>query len=114
MKNNLDNWEDIFVFPTVEDYTDSISKNIESLDEIEKMINRTSKEIDKIIRDFKDEYKEYIGKHNQVNELLNSFERIKYEIKDREEEIKNIKKEQKKELEKNKEKVKTLNDEIII
>ena len=98
----------------VEDYTDSINKNIESLDEIEKMINRTSKEIEKIIRDFKDEYKEYIGKHNQVNELLNNFERIKYEIKDREEEIKNIKKEQQKELEKNKEKVKTLDEEIII
>ena len=24
MKNNFDNWEDIFEFPTLEDYTDSI------------------------------------------------------------------------------------------
>ena len=98
----------------VEDYTNSINKNIESLEEIEKMINRTSTEIDKIIYLFKEEYKDYIDKLDNCKELLNNFERIKYEIRDREEEIKNIKKEQIKELEKHKEKVKTLNDDIEI
>ena len=97
----------------VEDYTNSISKNIESLDEIEKMIKKTSKEIEKIISDFKNEYSEYIGKNDKCRELLNSFEKIRFEIRDREEEIKNIKEKQKQELVNNKNKVKTLNNKVI-
>ena len=98
----------------VEDYTNAINKNIESLEEIEKMIKKSSKEIDKIISNFKEEFKEYIPKLDSCKELLSNFEKIKYEIKDREEEIIDIKKKQIIELEKSKVKVKTKVDDLEI
>jgi hypothetical protein len=96
----------------VEDYTNAINKNIESLEEIEKMIKKSSKEIEKIIANFKEEFKEYIPKLDSCKELLSNFEKIKYEIKDREEEIIDIKKKQIIELEKSKVKVKTKVDDL--
>ena len=97
----------------VEDYTDKINMSIESLEEVEKMINKTSKEISKVKNTFKEEYIDYIGKNKKCDELLNSIEKIEYEIKEKEEEIKNIKKEQIKNLEENSTKIKKLNNTTI-
>lgn len=97
----------------VEDYTNTINKSIDSLNEVESMINRTSKEISKIINTFKEEYKDFIGKNNKCDELLNSLEKIEYEIKDKAEEINNIKNEQIKNLEDNTSKIKKLNNRKI-
>lgn len=94
----------------VEDYSKEIEKNIDAIENIEIKIRRTSKEIDKIIDKIKRDYKDYFGKIKKCDELLNNLEKIKYEIKSKEEEIKNIKEQQKKELEKNNAKVKTLNN----
>ena len=94
----------------VEDYSNTINKSIESLEEAVNMIKSTSKEIEKIIESFKEEYKDYIGKNKKCDELLNSLEKISYEIKEKEEDINNIKQEQEKNLEVNKAKVKTLNN----
>ena len=94
----------------VEDYRETIEKSIYSIEDIQKLLNKTTKQIDSIIKDLKKEYKEYFGKVKEVDSLLNNLEKIKYEIKDKEEEIKRIKEEQKKNLEKNNEKVKALNN----
>ena len=94
----------------VTDYSNEIKKNIESIENIENMIGKTSQEIDKIINRVKDEFKEYFGKIKQCDELFKNLERIKFEIKDKEDEIKRIKKEQIKKLEQNDLKIKTLNN----
>ena len=78
MKNNLDNWEDIFVFPTVEDYTDSIIfKNFLIKKQDEKKDLKLNKQIKKKKYQISNMFNKKFGKNflNQKPESLKIFEK---------------------------------------
>ena len=92
----------------INDYSDTIEKKIISIEDIEKLLDRTELEINKIIDSFKDNYSKYVGRVDSYKDLLSNLEKIRFEIKDRREEIRDIKdKQNNKNI--NKEKVKTIN-----
>jgi hypothetical protein len=69
------------------------------------MLTRTNKQIDKMIKQVRDEFSDYIGVIKECDELLSNLSKIKREMEEKEYEINKIKKEQEKVLEKNNAKV---------
>ena len=78
--------------------------------EIVRLLGKTSDQIDKMMRDLKDKFHDYIGVVPECDELLRNLSKIKSEIEEKEYEMKRIKKEQELELEKNDAKVKTIGE----
>ena len=93
---------------TVTDYHKEIENSISQLDDVSLLLNKTTKQIDLTIKEFETEFKEYLNEIPECRELLNNLEKIKDEILEKEYEIKRIKEEQEKNLEKNDAKVKTM------
>jgi hypothetical protein len=89
----------------VEDYSKDIEYSISTIDDSLGMLTRTNKQIDKIIKQVKNEFSEYIGVIKECDELLSNLNKIKGEMEEKEYEINKIKKEQEKVLEKNNAKV---------
>ena len=93
---------------TITDYHKEIENSISQLDDVSKLLNKTSKQIDLTIKEFEKEFKDYINELPECRELLSNLEKIKAEISEKEYEIKRIKEEQEINLEKNDSKVKTM------
>ena len=92
---------------TVTDYSDNIKNSIKELDDAISLLGKTSKQIDKIIKDIETTYKDYIGVISGCTEMLINLRRIKSEVEEKEYEMKKLKQKQKLELEKNNAKVLT-------
>lgn len=90
---------------TVEDYSSSIEANIKEIDKASSVLNKTEKEIDKMIKLIKYEFSEYIGVIKECDELLANLDKVKGELHEKEYEIEKIKTKQEKELERNNAKV---------
>ena len=90
----------------VQDYHDQIKSSIDSINDAIRLLGKTTIQIDKMIRDIKDEFGDYIGKVPECDELLNNLKKIKREMEEKEYEMNRIKREQELELEKNDAKVK--------
>lgn len=95
---------------SVKDYEDSIKNSIESLDDALRLLTKTSKKIDEIIKDIQEKFRDYIGVLPECDELLVNLHKVKSELMEKEYEMERIKSEQKKELEKNNAKVKTIGE----
>ncbi|MBR6137176.1 MAG: hypothetical protein IKQ06_03385 [Bacilli bacterium] len=90
----------------VQDYHDQIKSSIDSINDAIRLLGKTTIQIDKMIRDIKDEFGDYIGKVPECDELLNNLKKIKREMEEKEYEMNRIKREQELELEKNDAKIK--------
>ena len=92
----------------VEDYSREIESSIDAIDDVGRLLKRTSKQIDKMIKKFKEDYKDFIDVIPECNKLLENLEKVKEEIKERDYEVEKIKKEQQINLAKNNEKIKKI------
>ena len=95
----------------VEDYHKEIESSINELDNVENLLKKTSKQIASTIKEVETEFKDYINHIPECRELLANLEKIKQEIEEKEYELKKIKEQQEKNLEKNDAKVKTMTNE---
>lgn len=86
---------------TVKDYSREIEGNIAAIDDASKLLGKTSKQIDKMIYEIKDKFKDYIGVIKECDELLVNLDRIKMNLREKEYEMELIKEQQEKALERN-------------
>ena len=89
----------------VEDYSDDINNSIKAIDQATNDLSKSGKEIDRIILNIKEEFKEYIGVNKDCDELLDKLNKVKNNLKEKEYELEKIKSKQEKELERNNSKV---------
>lgn len=94
----------------VKDYSKEIESSISAIDDISTLLNKTSNQLTKMIKNFKKEYEEYFGVIKECDELLKNLEKVHDDLEEKEYEIAQMKKEQEKNLEKNNAKVKKLNN----
>ncbi len=94
----------------VQDYHSDIVDSINAIDDSLRLLGKTSSQIDKMIIEIEDRYKDYIGVFPECDELIRNLRKIKSDIEEKEYEMKRIKGEQAKELEKNDEKVKEIGE----
>lgn len=92
---------------TVQDYSSDIEYSINSIRDAIDLLSKTGKQVDKMISQIKEDFKDYLGVLRECDELLSNLEKIKSEIKEKEYEMEKIKSQQEKELEKNNAKVLT-------
>lgn len=92
----------------VTDYHKEIERSLSELDDVSSFLNKTSKQIDSTIKEIETEFKDYINEIPECKDLLANLEKIKDEILEKEYELKRIKEEQEKNLEKNDAKVKRM------
>ncbi len=90
----------------VTDYSKDIESSISDLDSILSQITKTEGQIDSVIKEFKEKFKDYIGTSKEVDDILKNLERVSDELKEKEYEIERIREKQQLNLEKNDAKVK--------
>lgn len=91
---------------TVTDYSKQIKGSIEALDDATSTLSKTSGQIDKILREIREDYKDYIGVIQECDEIISNLEKIKRDLREKEYEMEKTKEEQVRLLEKNNAKVK--------
>ena len=91
----------------VEDYSSDIEYTISSIEDAIGVLGKTSKQVDKLISQIYDEFKDYIGVIKECDELLSNLQKIKSDLAEKEYEMERVKKAQERELEKNNAKVLT-------
>ena len=91
----------------VEDYSSDIEYTISSIEDAIGMLGKTSKQVDKLISQIYDEFKDYIGVIKECDELLSNLQKVKSDLAEKEYEMERVKKAQERELEKNNAKVLT-------
>ena len=94
----------------VKNYSTDIENSIFSLDSAINMLEKTSTQVDKMIGQLSDEFKDYLGIIPEVQELVDNLYKIKNDLEEKEYEIYRIKKEQEKVLVENNDKVLKKND----
>ena len=92
---------------TVYDYSKDIEKNIEKIDRVKGNLSKTSNDLDKLLSNIKDEYKEFIGVNKDCDDLISNLEKVKDNLREKEYELDKIKTKQERELERNNAKVLT-------
>lgn len=88
------------------DYHDEITGSISAIEDAIDQLITTGIQIDRLIDEIKTKFSSYLDTVPECRELLSNLKRIKQEINDKEEEMRRIKEQQEKELEKNDVKVK--------
>ena len=91
----------------VEDYSKDIENSIAAIDDASKLLGKTSTQIDKMMKEISEKYKDYIGVIPECDQILSSLKKIKEEVEEKEFEMKRLKKEQELVLERNNAKVLT-------
>lgn len=92
----------------VTDYHKEIESSLSELDNVETLLQKTSKQIDATIKEVEHEFRDYLDNIPELRDLLHNLEKIKDEVLEKEYELKRIKEEQEKNLEKNDAKVKRM------
>ena len=95
---------------SVKDYSDSILDSIEKIDEASLLLDKTSIQIDKMIKEIKEKYSDYLDAIPECREMLSNLNKIKEEVKEKEYEMKKLKQQQELEYERNNAKVKTIGE----
>ena len=93
----------------IKNYTDKIKKEISSIDNIDKSLAKSSKDIRSLISELKIEYKDYIANNSEFLSLLNNLEAIDDNIDEKRYMINNIRNKESKLLQEHTNKIKTLN-----
>ena len=92
----------------VTDYAKTITNSIDAIEKSLNLLNKSKKQLDDMLKDFRENYKQYIGQVKECDQLLDNLETILSELIEKEEELKRLKREQEKNLDKNNEKVKLI------
>ena len=92
---------------TVSDYSFEIENSIKSIDNALHMLGKSNKEVSKLIKQIKEDFKDYLGVLPECDELLSNLEKVQRDLNEKEYEMQKIKKQQEKELERNNAKVLT-------
>ena len=87
------------------DYGEDIKDSISSLEDAIDLLGKTGKQVDRLIDDIHDKFKDYIGVVKECDYLLYDLNKIKDSIKEKEYEMERIKKEQENVLKENNAKV---------
>lgn len=93
---------------SVTDYASEIEGNISKIEDAISIIGKTSLKLEDMIRKIEVDFKDYINVIPECKELLSNLNRLLSELKEKEEELNKTKKQQETLLEKNNQKVKTL------
>ena len=97
----------------VEDYSRQIENSIIELNNVSEYLDKTSTQLKRMIRDFERDYKHYFDTVPECRALLSNLYKVQRELAEKEYELERIKKEQQKNLEKNNQKVKTLDNKEV-
>ena len=97
----------------VEDYSREIENSISDLENISVFLTKTSRQIRQTIKNFEETYKDYLESIPEAKELLSNLYQVQSQIEEKEYELEQLKKEQQKNLEKNNQKVKTLDNQRV-
>lgn len=92
----------------VTDYSKDIENNIAKIEETTNLLTKTSTKLKDMIEKIEIDFKDYIKEIPEYKELLNNLNSLLNNLKEKEEELARIKKNQEKVLEENNQKVKTL------
>lgn len=95
---------------TVKDYSASILDSIKQIEDTKSLLNTTSQEVDKMIREIKEKYSEFLDVIPECKDMLSGLNKIKSNLQNQENEIKKLQEQQELEYDKNKEKVKTIGE----
>ena len=95
---------------TVKDYTSEIEFNIDKINESIDLLGKTSRQIDIMIAEINDKYKDYFGVIKECDEMISNLYRMKSDLEEKEYEMEKLKKQQELELERNNAKVKTMGE----
>ena len=93
---------------SVTDYGKEIETNISKVSDAINLIGKTSDKLENMIGKIEKDFKEYINEIPECKELLSNLNKLLRELKEKEEELEKIKQQQENLLEKNNQKVKTL------
>lgn len=95
---------------TVKDYSSEILSSIDSINDAINMLDRTSSQIDKMIVEINDKFRDYFGVIPECDEMIRNLRRIQDEVEEKEYEMERLKRQQEYELEKNNAKVKKIGE----
>ena len=90
---------------TVVDYSSEIKSSIESINDASRLLNKTCRQIDKMIDRIETEFKDYLDVVPECRETLDDLAKIKAQLKEKDYEMEKLKEQQKKVLENNNAKV---------
>lgn len=96
----------------ITDYSNDIENSINSINKTELTLKTTYEKIENIIDDFTNQYKDYFDTFPECKNLLLNLKTIQDNLLEKEYELSKLKQVQEKNLEKNNEKVKKLNNKI--
>ncbi|MCI8548457.1 MAG: hypothetical protein HFJ38_06170 [Bacilli bacterium] len=99
---------------TVEDFSHEILGRLNELNMMADTLHKCSLSLDEMIYNFKTEYREYINHVPECQELLNNLNQMQSNLKEKEFDLEQIRKEQQKNLEINDDKVKVLHKEELV
>ena len=94
----------------VEDYSRQIENSLADLENISDFLGRTSRQLRQTIRNFEETYKDYLESIPEAKSLLSNLYRVQAQLSEKEYELEQMKKEQQKNLERNNQKVKALDN----
>lgn len=97
----------------VEDYSRQIENSLADLENISDFLGRTSRQLRQTIRNFEETYKDYLDSIPEAKSLLSNLYRVQAQLSEKEYELEQLKKEQQKNLEKNNQKVKALDNKRV-
>lgn len=92
----------------ITDYTKDITNSIADIDKGLALLKNSKKQLEKLLEEFKENYKQYFGKVKDCDKLLVDLEDVLEALKEKEEELKIIKESQEKNLENNNSKINVL------
>ncbi len=94
----------------VKDYSDDIERNIDSIVDASRLLKSTSSQIDKMIIEINNDFKDYFDSIPEISETLSNLYKIKSEVLEKEYEMQKLKEQQEKVLEENNNKVLTMGE----
>ena len=95
---------------TVRDYSREINNSLLEIDDAIHLLGKTSTQIDKMIREIREKYKDYMDVVPECREMISNLYRIQNEGEEKEYEMEQLKKQQELELERNNAKVKKMGE----
>ena len=93
------------VHVSVKDYSERIEKDLDKIEDIQKTLSNSSKDIDRIISLLENDYKDVVAANSEYKELLINLKIIKANLQEKEYELRKINDETKKTLDENNQKV---------
>ena len=97
----------------VEDYSRQIENSLADLENISDFLGRTSRQLRQTIRNFEETYKDYLESIPEAKSLLSNLYRVQSQLSEKEYELEQMKKEQQKNLQRNNQKVKALDNKRV-